>query len=110
MLAIYCSTAWDWTRRGLPRDTRHRVDAVRIIQLGWRPAWSIGNAAGIENFPLRPAIGTSTILVDNDESIGQRQAIECSDWWTKASREVLRLIPRSSGNDLNEIVRKWAVA
>ena len=99
MLAMYCSTAWDWTRRALPPDTRHRVDAARMIQLGWRPARSIGNAAGIAKFPLRAAIGASTILVDNDESsIGQRQAIECSDF------------PRCSGNDLNEIVRKWAVA
>jgi hypothetical protein len=78
VLAMYCSTALYWTRRALPPATRHRV-AVRIIQLGWRPARSIGNAAGVAK-------------------------------WTKAGREVLRVIPRSSGNDLNEIVRKWAIA
>ena len=106
MLAICCSTARNWTRRARPH-----VDAIRTVQLGWQPAWSVSNAAGIAMFPLRLGIGALTILVDSDESsIGQRQAIECSDWWIKAGCEVLRVIPRSSGDDLNDIVRKWAVA
>ena len=107
MLVICCFAARNWTRRTLPPGTRPRVDAIRRIQLGWQPAWSVGDAAGIAMFPLRPDIG----LVDNDESnIGQCQAIECSDWWIKAGCKVLRVIPRSSGDDLNDIVRKWAVA
>ena len=98
MLAICCSTARNWTRRARPR-----VDAIRIVQLGWQP-WFIGDAASIAKFSLRP-------LVNNDESsIGQRQATECSDWWTKAGREILRVIPPSSNDDLNDIVRKWVGA
>jgi putative DNA primase/helicase len=85
--------------------------ALSGIQLGWRPAWSVGDAAGIAKFPVLPGVEALTILVDNDESgTGQRRAIECSDRWTKAGREVLRVIPRRSGDDLNDIVRKRAVA
>ena len=105
MLAICCSTARNWTRRARPH-----VDAIRTVQLGWQP-WSIGDAASIAKFSLRPGIGALTILVNNDESsIGQRQATECSDWWTKAGREILRVIPPSSNDDLNDIVRKWVGA
>jgi putative DNA primase/helicase len=81
------------------------------MQFGWRPAWSVVDAAGIANFPLLPGIDALTILVDNDESgTGQRRAIECSDRWTKAGREVLRVIPRHSGDDLNDLVRKRGFA
>jgi putative DNA primase/helicase len=85
--------------------------ALSGIQLGWQPAWSVVDAAGIAKFPVLPGIEALTILVDNDESgTGQRRAIECSDRWTKAGREVLRVIPRRSGDDLNDIVRKKTVA
>jgi Toprim domain len=85
--------------------------ALSGMQLGLRPAWSVGDVAGIANFPVLPGVDALTILVDNDESgTGQRRAIECSDRWTKAGREVLRIIPRRAGDDLNDIVRKRAVA
>jgi hypothetical protein len=85
--------------------------ALSGIQLGWRPAWSVSDAAGIAKFPVLPGVEALTILVDNDESgTGQRRAIECSDRWTKAGREVLRVIPRRSGDDLNDIVCRRAVA
>jgi putative DNA primase/helicase len=81
------------------------------MQLGWQPAWSVVDAAGIAKFPVLSGIEALTILVDNDASgTGQRRAMECSDRWTKAGREVLRVLPRRSGDDLNDIVRKWAVA
>ena len=105
MLAICCSTARNWTRRSRPH-----VDAIRTVQLGCQP-WSIGDAASIAEFSLQPGIGALTIVVNNDESsIGQRQATECSDWWTKAGRKILRVIPRSSNDDLNDILRIWVGA
>jgi hypothetical protein len=85
--------------------------ALSGMQLGWRPAWSVVDAAGIAKFPLLQGIEALTIFVDNDESgTGQRRAKECSDRWTRAGREVLRVIPRRSGDDLNDIVRKRGVA
>jgi hypothetical protein len=83
--------------------------ALSGMQLGWQPVWSVVDAAGIANFPVLSGIEALTILVDNDESgTGQRRAIECSDRWTNARREVLRVLPRRSGDDLNDIVRKRA--
>jgi len=85
--------------------------ALSGIQFRWRPTWSVVDAAGIAKFPVLPGVEALTILVDNDESgTGQRRAIECSDRWTKAGREVLRVIPRRTGDDLNDIVCKRAVA
>ena len=85
--------------------------ALSGMQLGWQPAWSVVDAAGIAKFPVLSGIEALTILVDNDQSgTGQRRAIECSERWTKAGREVLRVIPRRTGDDLNDIVRKKAVA
>jgi putative DNA primase/helicase len=80
------------------------------MQFGWQPAWSVVDAAGIAKFPVLSGIEALTILVDNDESgTGQRRAIECSNRWTKAGREVLRVLPRRCGDDLNDIVRKRVV-
>jgi hypothetical protein len=85
--------------------------ALSGMQLGWQPAWSVVDAAGVAKFPVLSGIEALTILVDNDESgTGQRKAIECSDRWTKAGREVRRVIPRCAGDDLNDIIRKRAVA
>jgi hypothetical protein len=85
--------------------------ALSGIQLGWRPAWSVVDAVGIAKFPVLPGIEALIILVDNDESgTGQRSAMECSDRWTKAKREVLRVIPRRSGTDFNDVVRKRGIA
>jgi len=81
------------------------------MQLGWQPAWSVVDAAGIATFPVLAGIEALTILVDNDASgTGQCRAIECSNRWTRTGREVLRVIPRRAGDDLNDIVRKMAVA
>jgi hypothetical protein len=85
--------------------------ALSGMQLGWRPAWSVVDAAGIAKFPVLPGIEALSILVDNDESgTGQRRAKECSDRRTTAGREVVRVIPRRSGDDLNDVVRKRVVA
>lgn len=81
--------------------------ALSGMQLGRRPVWSVVDAAGIANFPVLSGIEALTILVDNDESgTGQRGAIKCSERWTNAGREVLRVLPRHPGDDLNDVVRK----
>ena len=84
MLAIFCLSALNRTRRALPPSTRFRLDGMRA------------------KFLVRPGVGALAILVDNDEiGIGQHRAIES---------EVLRVIPRRSGDDLNDSVPKWGVA
>lgn len=81
--------------------------ALSGIQLGWRPAWSVGDAAGIAKFPVLPGVEALTILVDNDESgTGQRAAVECSMRWIDAGREVFRVLPERCGEDMNDVVQR----
>jgi hypothetical protein len=110
MPVICCSSAWNRTRRTLLLNTRARVDAIRNIQIGRRPAWSAGDAASIAMFFVRPGVEALTTSVDNDESgIARHRAIESSGRWTKAGRKVLCVIPRRFGDDLNDVICKMVV-
>jgi putative DNA primase/helicase len=73
------------------------------------PAWAACSAGSMAKFPVLSGIECLTLLVDNDKSgAGQRAAAECSDRWTSADREVIRLIPDIQGQDFNDIVRSAA--
>ena len=77
------------------------------MQLGFCPAWALGDATAVENFPVISGIDALSIFVDNDASgRGQSAALECSARWTKAGREVLRVVPDRCGDDMNEIVQR----
>jgi putative DNA primase/helicase len=79
------------------------------IALGFSPAWALGDACGVESFPVLPGIEALTIFVDHDESgTGQHAARECSCRWTAAGREVLRVVPNALGDDMNDVLRKRA--
>jgi hypothetical protein len=83
--------------------------ATRIEQRGTllRPAWTLGDAGNLAAFPVVPGIESLTILVDHDENgTGQRAALECSERWTQAGREVFRIIPDRCGDDLNNVVQR----
>jgi len=76
------------------------------MQLGFCPAWALGDSAAVENFPVISGIDVLSIFVDNDASgRGQSAALECSARWTQAGREVFRVIPDRCGDDMNEIAR-----
>jgi hypothetical protein len=76
------------------------------MALNFRPAWAVGAAGSIAKFPVLPGIECLTILVDRDASgTGQASALECSRRWTKAGREVFRVVPTAVGTDMADIVR-----
>jgi hypothetical protein len=78
---------------------------LSAMQLGFSPAWALGDAGNVRAFPVLSGVECLTILVDNDESgTGQQAALECSSRWTSAGREVFRIIPDRCGDDLNDIV------
>jgi Toprim domain len=80
---------------------------LSAMQLGFGPAWALGDAGNVRAFPVLSGIECLTILVDNDESgTGQRAALECSGRWTSAGRDVFRIIPDRCGDDLNDIVKR----
>jgi hypothetical protein len=52
-----------------------------------------------------------TLLVDHDASgSGQYAAADCARRWLAAEREVIRLTPKTIGDDFNDIVKKRGVA
>jgi Toprim domain len=80
---------------------------LSAMQLGFSPAWALGDANNVRRFPVLSGIGGLTLIVDNDESgTGQRVALECSRRWTEADREVFRIIPNRCGYDMNDIIRR----
>jgi putative DNA primase/helicase len=81
--------------------------ALSAMQLGFSPAWALGDANNVRRFPVLSGIECLTLIVDNDESgTGQRVALECSRRWTEAAREVFRIIPNRCGYDMNDVIRR----
>jgi hypothetical protein len=80
------------------------------MQLGFRPTWALGSAGAIKNFPVLSGVEALTILVDHDEAdrngrrAGPDAATACSQRWTDAGREVLRVVPRRPGADMADLV------
>lgn len=80
---------------------------LSATQLGFNPAWALGDAGNVRCFPVLPGIECLTVIVDNDESgIGQQAALECSMRWTDSGREVFRIVPDHGGDDLNDIIQR----
>jgi putative DNA primase/helicase len=82
---------------------------LAAMMLGFSPAWAVGDAGELGDFPVLAGVECLTILVDNDLSgTGQRRALECSQRWTAAGCEVFRAVPVSTGADFNDIVKERA--
>jgi putative DNA primase/helicase len=80
---------------------------LSAMQMGFTPAWALGDAGNVRAFPVLSGIECLTIIVDNDEGgTGQRAALECSMRWTGAGREVFRVIPDRRGDDMNNVVQR----
>ncbi len=77
---------------------------VTVCSTALCPAWATATAGNLAKFPVLAGIEALTILVDNDESgTGERAALECSERWTAAGREVVRLTPNVVGQDFGDI-------
>jgi Toprim domain len=94
------------------------VETVAAAALGVKhrgtllqPVWACGNAGNLSDFPVLPGIEALTILVDNDASnTGQQAAAACACRWLDADREVIRLTPKTTGQDFNDIIRNGSAA
>jgi putative DNA primase/helicase len=71
-------------------------------QLGLRPAWALGSATGIEDFPMVDGIEELTILGENDKGANRNAAGKCRENWKQ--RRVLLTIPRSGFKDFNDVL------
>src|SRR4029077_13819951 len=71
-----------------------------------RPAWARRGTASRQPLPVLSGIEFLTILVDNDASqAGQKAAAKCAARWQADGRHVLRLIPKISDSDFNDLIR-----
>jgi hypothetical protein len=77
---------------------------------GFRPAWALGSAGTLKNFTVLNGVECLSIIVDHDppdkngRQAGQEAALECSQRWTAAGREVRRVVPRRQGGDMADLV------
>lgn len=78
--------------------------------LGLKPCWALGSAGAVKQFPVLDGVDALTIIVDHDppdrngRQAGQEAALERSQRWTAAGREVRRVVPRRQGADMADLV------
>lgn len=83
---------------------------LAAISLGFRPAWALGSAGAIRNFPVLVSIHALTSLVDHDRpdlngrQAGHEAARECGQRWKAAGREVFYILPNALGDDMADVV------
>lgn len=71
-----------------------------------QPAWALIDRVNLRDFPVLAGVESLTIIVDNDRSgDGQKAAEACESRWLDAGRNVIKLTPKTSGFDFNDIVR-----
>jgi hypothetical protein len=73
--------------------------------MGFRPAWALGSAGSIGNFPVLAGIDCLTIIADHDDK-GRRAADACRERWTDAGREVLIVMSAVENEDANDLVAR----
>jgi Toprim domain len=76
------------------------------------PMWALGGTSGLLSFPVLPGIECLTIVVDRDpinpktgKPPGEDFAAVCARRRLAAGREVIRLTPKTIGQDFNDIIR-----
>jgi Zn ribbon nucleic-acid-binding protein len=74
--------------------------AMAANAMGYGPAWALGSALAVANFPVLVGVRRLILLVENNET--SRGACErCGERWRQAGRRVTRVVP-DHGDDLND--------
>jgi putative DNA primase/helicase len=74
--------------------------AMAANQMNYGPAWALGCANAVENFPVLRGIKQLILLEENNETSREAVAV-CARRWAAAGREVIRVVP-DDGDDLND--------
>jgi len=70
------------------------------------PAWALGAANNLGNFPILAAVTELHILVDNDANrVGQRHAMQCAARYRAGGKRVYTHTPKQH-KDFNDILRE----
>jgi hypothetical protein len=76
---------------------------VRYRGAPLRPAWAATSAGSLSKLPVISGVERLIILLDHDDA-GRTAASSCTERWTRAGRTVVRLIPKRSGADFNDMI------
>lgn len=85
--------------------------ATRVKRWGalLQPAWSAISAQGLRKLPVLPGVERLILLIDHDlNGAGQAAATVCAERWSRAGREVVRLMPKRPGADFNDLIMEQA--
>jgi putative DNA primase/helicase len=80
------------------------LSAAQILDLA--PAWALGTAYNLGNFPVLVGISELHIAVDNDD-VGRGKAMECTMRYRASGRKVYMHIPERH-KDFNDILKEAA--
>jgi putative DNA primase/helicase len=71
------------------------------------PGWAAGSAGGLKTIELPPDVQQIVIAADHDESgCSQRNAIEATRRWEAEGRTVRIVMPKTLGDDFNDVLVK----
>jgi hypothetical protein len=92
---------------GIGEGIESTLSLLRLPAVGpHTPIWSLIDAGHVEQFPVLAGIEGLFVGVDNDESgTGQHAAEVVANRWLTAGVEVIRVVPNTPGQDLNDLVR-----
>jgi hypothetical protein len=69
------------------------------------PAWATLSSGGLKALPPIPGVQRLVLLVDNDSNQeGQNAATYAANFWRRAGREVVELMPQIPDTDFNDLV------
>ena len=75
--------------------------AIAANMMGYGPAWALGSAGAVANFPMLPGIERLILLQENNAA--SRDAVaRCGRRWMRAGRKVTRVRPDDGCDDLND--------
>jgi len=75
--------------------------AIAANMMGYGPAWALGSAGAVANFPMLPGIERLILLQENN--FASRDAVaRCGRRWMRAGRKVTRVRPDDGCDDLND--------
>jgi putative DNA primase/helicase len=78
---------------------------MAAMQLGIGPAWALGSAVGIENFPVVAGVTTLIILAETDKTGANETALRaCGRRWHQAGRRVRVARPPEGCGDMNDVL------
>ena len=90
--------------------------ALSLMQMGFCPMWAAGSTSQLKDFPVLAGVECLTIIADHDiadeagKQASQQAARETRQRWADAGRETVMKIPKTPGEDANDILKRRAQA